>query len=246
MALQRIEILGVPVDVCRPEEMEGHILELLAKPGTKQIVFLSVWNLLRARGQNDYAECVRNADLVLPVSKSILRAAEFLKKPVPVRYNPFTALINILSILEIHYKTLFLLGGYKKQLDDAENNVRSTFPKLHIVGRCTGKYTETFEKDVVQAVFKASPSLALLCSGIKEKDVWAYRRRNQFSSSIFLYYKDAIGIFSKRLKRISDDAFDKGFEIFHEILHNPLKLFLVFPFLWFTILLVWYRLKPKG
>ena len=41
--LNRISLLGVPVDVCRPEDMDEVILEILAKPGTKQIVFLSVW-----------------------------------------------------------------------------------------------------------------------------------------------------------------------------------------------------------
>ena len=245
MARQRIEILGVPVDVCPIEDLETEILELLANPGTKQIVFLSIWDLLKARGHNDYAECLKNADLIIPVSKSILKAAKFLKLPVPTRYNPFYAMINFFSILEIHYKSLYLFGGYKKQLQVAEKNIRSTFPKLQIVGRYVGKYPANVEKDVISAIFKASPSLVLLSSGIKEKDVWPYRRRNQFSSSIFLYYKDAIGILSKRVKRVSDKTFDKGLEIIPEILHNPFKLFLIFPYFWFSILLLFARLTRK-
>ena len=46
MAIERIKVLGVPVDVCTPEDFENEILELLARPGAKQIVFLSVWGLL--------------------------------------------------------------------------------------------------------------------------------------------------------------------------------------------------------
>lgn len=245
MALQRIELLGVPVDLCRPEDMEKEILELLATPGTKQIIFLSVWDLLHARKNNDFTECLNQADLILPISKSILNGASFLHIPVPVRYNPFSAIITILSILENHYKSLYLLGGYKKQLQAAESNVHATFPRLQIVGRYIGNYPDSVEKNVVEAIFKASPSLALLSSGIKEKDVWAYRRRNQFSSSIFLYYKDAVGIFSKRIKRVNDAIFDKGLEVIPEVLHNPLKIFLIFPFLWYNLLLVWYRLKRK-
>ena len=245
MSVQRIELLGVPVDVCRIEDMESEILELLAKPGTKQIVFLSIWDLLKARGHNDFSECLKNADLIIPVSKSILTGAKFLNLAVPERYNPFHALINILSILEVHFKSLYLLGGYKKQLQVAEKNVRATFPKLQIVGRYVGKFPERVEKDVIQAIFKASPALTLLSSGIKEKDVWSYRRRNQFSSSIFLYYKDAIGIFSKRVKRVSDKTFDKGMEIVPEVLHNPLKLFLIFPYIYYLLLLLFAKLKQK-
>jgi len=103
MAMQRIELLGVPVDICRPEQLEKEILEILARPGTKQIVFLSVWDLLRARSKrNDFGQCIKEADLVLPVSKSILSGARFLKKDLPVRYNPFTATISILSVLDQH------------------------------------------------------------------------------------------------------------------------------------------------
>ncbi len=245
MGIQRITVAGVPVDVCRPENLEDEILELLANPGTKQIVFLSVWGLLKARRRGDYAECVKNADLVIPVSKSILSGARFLKKAVPVRYNPFSAVIQILSILESHYKSVYLLGSRSQALRTAENNVRDTFPGLQIVGRFHGYYAKAAEADVIQAIYKASPSLVLISDGIKEKDCWVYRRRNQFASSIFLYYKDAIGIFSKRIRRVDEKVFERGHEIFSEILHNPLKIFLIFPYLWYIMILVWCRLFKK-
>ncbi|HAO29771.1 MAG TPA: UDP-N-acetyl-D-mannosamine transferase [Treponema sp.] len=246
MAVQRIKLLGVPVDILPPQDMETEILELLAKPGTKQIVFMSVWDLLKARRKNDYAQCVREADLVLPVSKSILRGARFLKKEVPVRYNQFTAVISILSVLENHYKSLYLLGGRKKALMAAERNVRSTFPGLQIVGRYVGYYPKAVENDIVQAIFKASPSLALVSDGIREKDCWSYTRRNRFSSSIFLYYRDGIGIFSERIKRVKEKTFERGLEIWSEILHNPLKLFLIFPYIYYIVCLLWYKLFKRN
>lgn len=245
MSKQRINILGVPVDVCRIEDLENEILELLAKPGTKQIVFLSVWGLLKARHKGEFAESVKNADLIIPISKSILNGAKFLKKEIPVRYNPFNAVISILSILDSHFKTLFLFGSRYQTLKIAEKNVRDTFPSLHIVGRSTGFYSKNKEADIIKAIYKASPSLVLLSEGISEKDSWAYKRRNQFASSIFLYYKDAFGIFSKRVKRVSEKTFNKGNEIFSEILKNPFKIFLIFPFMWYLFLLLWYKLFKK-
>lgn len=246
MAMQRIELLGVPVDICRPEQLEAEILEILAKPGTKQIMFLSVWDVLRARNKHsDFGQCVKDADLILPVSKSILRGAKFLKKDVPVRYNPFTAVINILSVLDQHYKSLYLLGGRHKTLTHAERNVRETFPNVQIVGRFVGYYPKTMENDIIAAMYKSSPALVLVSDGIKEKNLWPYHRRNQFSSSIFLYYRDAIGIFSERIRRVSESTFDKGREIWHEIAHNPFKLFYIVPFIKYGILLVWYRLFRK-
>lgn len=247
MAVQRIELLGVPVDICRPEQLEQEILEILAKPGSKQIIFLSVWDVLKARSKrSDFGQCVKDAALVLPISKSILTGAKFLKKDVPVRYNPFSAVINILSVLDQHYKSLYLLGGRQRTLSHAERNVRETFPNLQIVGRFVGYYPKTMENDIVEAIYKSSPALALVSDGIKEKNLWSYHRRNQFSNSIFLYYRDAIGIFSERIKRVSETTFNKGREIWNEIGHNPLKVFLIFPFARYVILILWHRLFRKN
>ena len=106
--MTRIELLGVPIDVCRPENLEEEIMKILEKPGTKQIVFLTIWDLLKARNKKkDFGDCLRNADLVLPVSKSILKGARFLKLEVPVRYNPFNAVIQILNVLDQHYRSLY-------------------------------------------------------------------------------------------------------------------------------------------
>ena len=242
MSIQRISVAGVGVDICRAEDIESEVLELLAKPGTKQIVFLSVWDLLRARGKSEYAECVRSADLVLPVSKSIIRGAKFLKKSIPVRYNPFNAVIEVLSVLERHYKSIFLLGARRATLQKAESNVRDTFPNLQIVGRYIGYYSKNAEAAVIEAIYKSSPSLVLVSDGVKEKDVWVYRRRNRFASSIFVYYKDVLGIFAERIKRVGENTFARGHEIYAEIFHNPLKIFLLFPYLWYILLLLWYRL----
>ena len=246
MSINRISLLGVPVDICRPEELENAILELLAKPGTKQIVFLSIWNLLKARRRGDYAESIKNSDLIIPISKSILKGAKFLKLDVPVRYNPFEAVIQILSILDTHYKSLYLLGSTKKTLSKTEHNIRDTFPNLRVVGRYVGYYGKNMEDNIIEAIFKSQPSLVLLSEGIKENNCWAYRRRNRFSSSIFLYYKDAFGIFSKRVNRVSEKTFNKGHEFWVELAHNPFKIFLIFPYTGYLLSLLWYRIFRKN
>ncbi|MBQ8013763.1 MAG: WecB/TagA/CpsF family glycosyltransferase [Treponema sp.] len=244
--MTRIELLGVPVDVCRQENLEDEIMKILEKPGTKQIVFLSVWDLLKARNKKkDFGDCLRNADLILPVSKSILKGARFLRLDVPVRYNPFTAVIQILNTLDRHYKSLYLLGARKKTLQKAESNVRDTFHGLKIVGRYVGYFPKSAEDDVVKAIYKAAPSLVLVSEGVKEKNLWAYHRREQFSSSIFLYYRDCLGIFAGRIHRVSEKTFDSGKEIWSEVGHSPLKVFLIFPYLWYKILLLFNRFFKK-
>ena len=242
MAIQRIEMLGVPVDVCSKQDLEGKILQLLEKGESSQICFITIWDFLRARWKNEYAQMIKNADLILPISKSIVSGARFLKKLPPFRHNPFDILIAILSILETRYKSFYIFGGRKKALTAAEKNIRATFRGLQIVGRCVGYYQKIDEENIIQAISKATPSLVLVSEGIKKRDCWSFLHKDRFSSGIFLYYHDAVGILSKRIKRVNPKTFEKGKEVWGEVLRNPLKCFLVFPFIWYIILLVWARI----
>ena len=243
MAITRIHLLKVPIDILLPENLEKEILDLLKKPGTKQIIFLSVWDLLKARRKDKFGECVRNADLVLPISKSLIKGASFLKLSVPVRYNPFTAIISFLSVLDSQYKSLYLFGSRKKILVQAEKNVHATFPNIQIRGRYVGYYPKTVENDIISAIYKATPSMVLVSDGVPEKNIWAFNRRNRFSSSTFVYYKEILNIFAKRTKRISEKTFEKGLEIWPEIFHNPLKIFYILPYMRYKVLLLWYKIS---
>ena len=48
------------------------------------------------------------------------------------------------------------------------------------------------------------------------------------------------------MKRVNDSIFDKGLEVFSEALHNPLKIFLIFPFIHFLLLVLVSRIKNKS
>ena len=102
------------------------------------------------------------------------------------------------------------------------------------------------EKNIIAAMFKASPAVVLIGSGIKNPERWVYRRRNCFNSSIFIADNDVLDIFSKRKKYVNPKTFEKGLEIWPEIIKNPLKLFLIFPYFWYKLSLLWFRLFGKN
>ncbi len=241
MARTRINFLSVPVDVVEQDELGKELMNLVHSGEVNQICFVSIWDVLRARSNSEYLNCLKKAALILPVSKSIVSGAAFLKLPVPVRYNPFSAVIGILGELDKNFCSLYLLGGRKETLKTAEKNVRATFPNLHIVGRYVGYYSKNIENNIMEAIRKASPSLVLIADGIKGNQLWSYRRKKNFSSGLFLNYKDSFRIFSKRKKRVSPETFNRGLEIWTEIARNPAKIFLLFPFISYLLVLLWYR-----
>ena len=249
MAHTRINFLSVPVDIIPEQNLADEIMEIIVKNSeakvSSQICFVSIWDILKARFNQDYMNCLKNASLVIPISKSILKGASFLKLPVPVRYNPFKAVISIMNAIDKNFRTLYLFGSRRESLMAAEKNVKATFSGLRIIGRYVGYYPKASEGNIIEAIYKASPSLTLVSDGISGGDMWYFRRRKKFEAGIFLYYKDCFGIFSRRKRRISESTFDKGLEIWPEILRNPFKIFLIFPYLWYLVLLLWYKIFKK-
>ncbi len=238
---ERVVLLDVPIDIVPPEQLEKRILTLIEKPGTKQLILLSIWDFLRTKVNSEYKQIVLNADLVLPISKSLVSGVRFLFKKESYRYNPFSFIISVLGVLDSRYKTLYLLGSNKPTVMQVERNVRATFHGVHVVGRFTA-FSKKTEKDVITAIYKASPALVLMSGKGNSNVHWVYRNRNNFANSLFLWEKNVFDIFAHRKRRISEKIFNRGLEIWGEIIKNPFKVFLIFPYMWYLLYLVYFKL----
>jgi len=242
VAVERIEFLKVPLDIVAPENLEEVLLDLLSREGPQHIMLVSLWDVLKARHRGEFRNLVTNAALVLPTSKSLIRGAHFLKKKVPVRHQPFSLIISTLGILEKYYKSLYLLGSQHRSLLQAERNVRSTFPRLSIVGRFAGYYHKSMERNIQTAITKSHPSLVLIGDGIPSGQRWIHRNRNRLHSGLYIWNADVIDIFSERKRRVSERTFERGLEYLPLVVKNPLRIFRFFQYLWYNVVLLFYRL----
>ncbi|MBO8450666.1 MAG: WecB/TagA/CpsF family glycosyltransferase [Spirochaetes bacterium] len=247
MAVERIKFLDLFLDILRPEDIDETIMRLLDEPGDgpRQIMLVSLWDILRARRNSEFRAMLESAALVLPTSKSLIGGAQFLHKKTPVRYEPFPFIIAVMGTLEKYLKTVYFFGSRNLSLQKAEKNIRSTFPSLRIVGRIPGFYPRSMEKNIKTAIAKAEPSLVLVGSGIPGKQNWIYRNRSRLPKGIFLWDASILDIFAERKKRPSPALFQAGLEYLPQILKNPLRIFRIFPYLWYKILLAFYRLRKN-
>jgi N-acetylglucosaminyldiphosphoundecaprenol N-acetyl-beta-D-mannosaminyltransferase len=243
VAVERIQFLKVPLDIVSPEDLEPVVLDLLSRDeGPQHIMLVSLWDVLRARHRGEFRNMVLSAALVIPTSKSLIRGAAFLRKKAPVRYQPFNLIIGTLGILEKYFKSLYLLGAQHRSLLQAERNVRSTFPRLSLVGRFAGYYHKTMERNIQTAIGKSHPALVIVGDGVPAGQKWIHRNRAKLHSGLFIWNPDVIDIFSERKRRVSERTFERGLEYFPLVLKNPLRIFRIFQYIWYNILLVFYRL----
>jgi N-acetylglucosaminyldiphosphoundecaprenol N-acetyl-beta-D-mannosaminyltransferase len=235
----------VPVDIVTPDQLGPLVYDLLAGGNGQNIVLLSLWDLLRARRNNEYRRYVLNAALVIPISKSIVSGIRFLTGTKAVRYMPFEFAVSLLTILEKREFSSYLLGGKKQILMKTEKNIRLTFPKLRIVGRFAGFFRHQEEVTIIEAIRKASPSLLLVGTGVRGKERWIARNNASLGSGLRLWCSDLFDVFAERKKHPSKAVFDYGLEWIGYCFQQPLKLFRIFPFLYYKLLLVAHKLFVK-
>ena len=241
----RVNFLKVPIDIVEPGQIDLLTFHLLTENREKNIVLLSLWDLLRARCNAEYRNYVQNAALVIPISKSIVRGVQFLHKKQAIRYMPFDFVINLLTALENHEFTCYLLGNKRRILSKAEKNVRDTFPGLRIVGRYPGSFRRQDEPVIIEAIRKASPSLLLLGKGVRGGERWIARNSGSLGTGMRLWCSDLFDVFAERKRRPSRTVHRLGLGCISPCLHNPFKLLRIFPFLYYNLLLLIYKIFKK-
>ena len=155
---------------------------------------------------------------------------------------PFIFIISLLTLLEKREYPLYLLGGKSQVLKRAERNIHSTFPKIKIIGRCTGSIRKQEEPVIIEAIRRASPSLLLAGEGIRGEELWIARNDSRLNTGFRIWCSDLFDIFAEKKKRPSDAVFDRGLEGIGFCLRNPLKFFRIFPYLRYKLLLLFYKL----
>ena len=243
--VRRISVLNVPVDIVAPEDLEEVVKAMYSDGKNHQVILLSAADLMRARGSGEFRTMVAGASLVIPISMSIIKTARFLKRPAPVRYEPFEFIVRTLAILERWGKSAYLFGGSPKGLAKASKNIKTTFPGLKVVGGHSARFPKAFHPKIVEAIRKAAPTLLLVGKGVRGGERWIPRTMKNFNSGIQLWCSDVFEVFAERRNRPPAALFSKGAEWLHYLPRRPWTALRLFTALRMRTIALWYRLRGK-
>jgi N-acetylglucosaminyldiphosphoundecaprenol N-acetyl-beta-D-mannosaminyltransferase len=148
--------------------------------------------------------------------------------------------------LEKREYSCYLIGGKNRILQKTERNIRQTFPKLRIVGRFPGYFRRQDEATIIQAIKKASPSLLMVGKGIRGKERWIPRNNVALGKGLRLWCSDIFDVFAEKKKHPSRASFDKGLEWIGYCFQKPYKIFRIFPYIFYKLLLLKVKLFNKN
>jgi len=241
---KKTDVIGIPVDFLAYEDLETRVKGFLADQKKHHIIFVSLCDIVMAKFKRELKSSIERASLVLPTSSYICSGAKFLGRfYIPQKIYTFEFIIKLLGAIENNGKSVYLLGGKQKVLRITESNIKSSFPGLTIVGRCTGFFPKDMEKNIVTAIKKASPALILAGSGLPGKRYWLTRNSPMFNPCISLWVNNAFDIFAGKKAKPPKTASGIFWERVGRFFLNPLRIFNVFVYILYFILLLYYKIR---
>jgi N-acetylglucosaminyldiphosphoundecaprenol N-acetyl-beta-D-mannosaminyltransferase len=239
--VERTDVLNIPVHSVVEKDIAEIVDLLLAEECVCQIMLFRWWDFMRARADRELRQCARESKLSIPVSKSVVFGARFLRKQHPPRHLPFDFTIRLLGALEDKHRSVYILGGSPDNLRTVEQNLRETFPGLRFVGRYSGYYNKMVESDIITAIRKAGPDLIVLGGGIAAGQKWVSRHRKELAPCITLYSPETFEIFAEKRQRTSRVAFQRGLDFLPGFLRRPWRILRLPVFLWYLFLLLVFK-----
>jgi len=241
---KRINLLKIPVDAVSSDDVEQIVEKLLVDGKTHHIMLISLKDLLKARFNSELRNNIESAALVLPISESIKKGAEILKREyIPELYFPFDFVIKLLGTIEKKGRTVYLAGGKRSALQITESNIKTSYPGMNIVGRCTGYFPKEMEKNIITAIKKSSPALLLAGTGLPGGRYWVTRNKSFFNPGLSLWIGKSFDIFAGRKKRPAKTSGGRFGEKLGKVFRQPWKILNVFIYLWYYMLIFIYKIR---
>lgn len=229
------------MDYINPYEWETILMAMLEEEEHNQIVFVNYSLFVKAIFNKTYKKLLNESALNIPVGKKISKIYKFVHKEKPETFVPFKTTITILGIMEKRLKSLYILGGRKKNTLISERNLKTSFPGIKFIGRFAGFFTPQTESDIITGIKKATPDFLLAGSGLKGKELWLHTHRDHFERGISLWGNNCFEIFSGKANK--NLTLGTGLGIVLKNILQPWKVLLIFREIYIHLRIVIEKLK---
>lgn len=199
---QRIELLGLPLDMVTLEESLGRIEQMLAQPGTHQVVTINPEAIIRCRDHPDLPATIREAELVVADGVGILWAVKQLTPyQAPERVAGADLIPALFERFGPRLKIYFL--GAKPGIAAKAAELSQQKYGIQVAGVQDGYFKD--EAAVVEAIRKAKPDLLLVGMG-ERQDTFIHRNKALLGARVAIGVGGMLDVLSGEVKRVHPAA----------------------------------------
>lgn len=246
-ALQRVDLLDVPVDNVSREEAMAVILEMIErKRGPYHVMFLDPLKAMRLRSHRKLRHLSDKIDMILADGAGLGWAARKLGRPLKERLPMIGMIIDLVRLARDQDMTIYLLGSRPEYLEQVFHNWQRSFPGVRIIGRQAGAFTPEREELIKESLRKSSPDIVFVGMGFPGQELWIQENIEFFSNAVIVGVDSSFGILSGKV-RLAPDWFQlRGLSWLWQTLSRPFLLDRLFGTLFFFLKTYWRAFRQKS
>ncbi len=180
-AIQRIEVLGVPVDSVDMKAAIDEVRAMLSRGSGRTNVILSVnpEKVIVAQSQPNLLGILRNADLLIPDGIGVVMAARMLGLATMGRVPGAELMPEICKLAAEAHSRVFLYGAKPDVVTRTAIILRARYPGLQIVGTQDGYLPDTQMDDLIARINALETDALFVALGSPRQEQWINRYRDR-------------------------------------------------------------------
>jgi len=221
--MQRIEMLGCPMDVASMSQTVDAIRSAVANDHFTQHVVVNVAKLVNMRADAQLRESVLSCDIINIDGMGVVLGARFLGQNVPERIAGIDLFHELLFMSVRNDFSIFLLGATEEVVEDTVKNVKALYPGLNIAGYNHGYFWDD-EAAIVEKIRASGAQLLFVAISSPKKENFINRWRDQLGVTFVMGVGGTFDVVAGKVKRAPKWMQNWGFEWLYRVQQEPRRM----------------------
>ena len=220
----RVNILGVPVDMVDKEQASAVFAEIFQQPGCSMIVTPNSEIVQNASKDEELRSLIASADLIIPDGIGLVYASKVMGCPLSERVTGIDFLESIIARLAQTGESIFFFGSKPGVADEAADRMKKKYPGLRVAGTQNGYFQPEEEALIVKQINESGADFLCVALGAPIQERFIAQHRDEFTS-----VRGAIGVggsldvWAGNLKRAPEFYRNHGLEWLYRFIQQPTR-----------------------
>ena len=240
--MQRIEVLGCPMDVASMDDTVETIRSAISAGQFTQHVVVNVAKLVNMRNDAQLKESVHSCDIINIDGMGVVLGARFLGHAVPERVAGVDLFHELLKMSQANKFSVFLLGAKDDVVSKATSTVLGLYPGLKVAGYHHGYFWDD-EAALVEKIRASGAKLLFVAITSPKKENFINRWRDQLGVDFVMGVGGTFDVVAGKVKRAPKWMQQYGLEWLYRVIQEPGRMWK--RYLTTNVKFAWLLIKEK-
>lgn len=222
--MERIDIMGCPVDRLSLEQTVDRVRALLADGGVHQHMCVSASKIHKMSTDALLREAVLESDIVNADGAGVLFAARLLGQPVPERVTGIALFLRLVRLCAEEGYRPYFLGARPEVVAAVVRRFRHVYPSLDVAGARDGYFTEAEQQGVAEAIRDARPHMLFVAMGTPAKERFQKRWLDTMAVPFSMGVGGSFDVVANVARRSPPGVGELGLEWAYRLAQEPGRL----------------------